>query len=178
MKKQVKNMEKGNLNVVIIALLILLIVIVPGIAQELTQDTDQDGLSDDNEARYGTNPNLIYTDNDKLSDSQEIKKGTDALKKDTDNDGMIDGEDDFPLTARKIEVASDDDIKNIATKYAYEFPYEESEIIEETASKANIDVKVEEGQLKINIEDKAKINLDINKDDKTGIKKILIELPQ
>src|SRR3989344_6034510 len=134
MKKQVKNMEKGNLNVVIIALLILLIVIVPGIAQELTKDTD--------------------------------------------NDGMIDGEDDFPLTARKIEVASDDDIKNIATKYAYEFPYEESEIIEETASKANIDVKVEEGQLKINIEDKAKINLDINKDDKTGIKKILIELPQ
>ena len=42
-------------------------------------DSDGDGLSDEEEWTYGTNPNLVDTDSDGVSDLDEISLGTDPL---------------------------------------------------------------------------------------------------
>lgn len=56
-------------------------------------DSDQDGLSDEDERLRGTDPNSVDTDKDGLTDFEEIDKyGTDPLKNDTDGDGYLDGE--------------------------------------------------------------------------------------
>jgi len=55
-------------------------------------DTDDDGLSDGDELlNYGTNPLQADSDNDQLSDGAEIAGGTNPLLADTDNDGLGDG---------------------------------------------------------------------------------------
>ncbi len=59
-------------------------------AQEI--DEDGDGLSDAEEAEYGTDPRSIDTDRDGLFDREEIKVyQTDPLNPDTDGDGNMDG---------------------------------------------------------------------------------------
>lgn len=56
-------------------------------------DADNDGLSDDEEAQLGTNPQAVDTDNDELTDREEVKiYKTDPNKPDTDGDGYIDGQ--------------------------------------------------------------------------------------
>ena len=56
-------------------------------------DTDGDGLTDEEERKYGTNPLVKDSDNDGLTDYQEIKlHKTDPLNPDTDFDGLLDGE--------------------------------------------------------------------------------------
>ena len=56
-------------------------------------DTDHDGLTDAEEALYGTNPNLVDTDHDGLTDRDEVKVfHTDPNNPDTDGDGYIDGD--------------------------------------------------------------------------------------
>jgi len=56
-------------------------------------DTDGDGLTDDLEPLYGTDPNDADTDDDLLSDGDEVLTwGTDPLNPDTDGDGASDGE--------------------------------------------------------------------------------------
>lgn len=56
-------------------------------------DKDFDGLSDADEAKYGTNPDSADTDGDGLLDKTEIDiYKTDPLKPDTDGDGFKDGE--------------------------------------------------------------------------------------
>lgn len=56
-------------------------------------DSDLDGLSDDEEKMYGTDPNQVDTDGDELTDRDEIKTWkTDPLNPDTDKDGYKDGE--------------------------------------------------------------------------------------
>lgn len=56
-------------------------------------DTDQDGLSDQEEAMLGTNINIVDTDIDGLSDYEEVKiYGTDPLLADTDGDTYTDGD--------------------------------------------------------------------------------------
>lgn len=56
-------------------------------------DSDFDGLTDEEEAQYGTNALLADTDGDGLSDREEIKVyNTDPLVMDTDNDGLNDGD--------------------------------------------------------------------------------------
>jgi len=55
-------------------------------------DKDFDGLTDADEAKYGTNPGLYDTDKDGLSDGAEVNMfKTNPLKADTDGDGKSDG---------------------------------------------------------------------------------------
>ncbi len=57
------------------------------------EDSDHDGLTDDEEYEYGTDPNNPDTDADGLLDGEEVKKyKTNPLKKDTDGDWLTDGE--------------------------------------------------------------------------------------
>lgn len=59
----------------------------------LFMDSDSDGLSDEQEKLYNTNPNNPDTDGDGLSDYEEIKVyQTDPNNPDTDGDGIEDGE--------------------------------------------------------------------------------------
>jgi len=56
-------------------------------------DSDQDGLTDEEEVTLGADFNSPDTDQDGLTDREEVKVyGTDPLKADTDGDGYIDGE--------------------------------------------------------------------------------------
>jgi len=54
-------------------------------------DTDGDGLTDDEEAILGTDPNEVDTDLDTVSDGDEVTNGTNPLDADTDGDGLDDG---------------------------------------------------------------------------------------
>lgn len=64
-----------------------------GPVAEAPLDSDQDGLTDEAEATFGTDPNNSDTDQDGLTDREEQKVyQTDPLKDDTDGDGFKDGE--------------------------------------------------------------------------------------
>ena len=57
-------------------------------------DSDGDGLTDDEEAKYGTDPFVADTDGDGLMDGPEVKTyKTDPRNPDTDFDGLKDGVD-------------------------------------------------------------------------------------
>jgi len=72
----------------------------------IAQDTDGDGLTDDEERQIGTNPSYADTDHDGLNDYEEVKvKKTDPLSPDTDGDGVQDGNDLFPLYDAYVRVA-------------------------------------------------------------------------
>ena len=59
----------------------------------IIQDSDNDGLSDDDEIQLGTDINKTDTDDDKLFDYEEVRVyKTDPLNPDSDGDGFIDGE--------------------------------------------------------------------------------------
>jgi hypothetical protein len=56
-------------------------------------DSDNDGLTDEEEAILGTDPNSPDTDNDGLTDREETKVyNTDPMNHDTDGDGYQDGQ--------------------------------------------------------------------------------------
>jgi hypothetical protein len=56
-------------------------------------DTDDDGLSDSDEAEWGTDPFNPDTDGDMLPDGEEVMAhGTDPLDPDTDHDGLMDSD--------------------------------------------------------------------------------------
>lgn len=60
---------------------------------QTAKDSDDDGLTDQEEANLGTNPNEVDTDRDGLFDFEEVKVyGTDPLNADTDGDGFLDGQ--------------------------------------------------------------------------------------
>ncbi len=60
-------------------------------------DSDDDGLSDVDEQRYGTDPDDPDSDDDRLEDGDEVDIGTDPLVWDTDLDGYSDGDEDYEL---------------------------------------------------------------------------------
>lgn len=61
-------------------------------------DTDQDGLPDGIEVKlYNTNPKLPDTDGDGLIDGEEVRRGTLPTIADSDGDGLPDGIDPQPL---------------------------------------------------------------------------------
>ncbi|MBI1869626.1 MAG: hypothetical protein HYS07_00360 [Chlamydiae bacterium] len=58
-----------------------------------TSDKDGDGLDDEKEASFGTDPNKSDTDGDGLTDGDEVYQyGTDPLSKDTDKDNFTDSQ--------------------------------------------------------------------------------------
>ncbi len=67
------------------------------VAASDARDSDGDGLSDDQESLFGTEPFAADTDGDGLDDSTEaLFLGTDPVSVDTDGDGVSDGQDEFP----------------------------------------------------------------------------------
>lgn len=63
-------------------------------------DTDGDGLTDDQEAELGSDPNLVDTDGDGLEDGVEVNEvGSSPTDADSDDDGYDDGD--------EIEAGSD-----------------------------------------------------------------------
>jgi outer membrane protein OmpA-like peptidoglycan-associated protein/opacity protein-like surface antigen len=74
-------------------------------------DTDGDGLSDGDEVKiYHTNPLRMDTDGDGLSDGDEVLKyHTDPLKYDTDGDGLSDGDEVLKYHTDPLKVDTDGD---------------------------------------------------------------------
>jgi hypothetical protein len=68
-------------------------------------DTDGDGLSDEEEAKLGTDPNNVDTDGDGVQDGGELNAGTDPLNPDTDGDGFADGRE-LDLQTNPLDPAS------------------------------------------------------------------------
>jgi MYXO-CTERM domain-containing protein len=59
---------------------------------DISPDSDGDGLSDADEVLHGTDPHVSDTDNDGLTDGAEVNTyATDPNDTDTDNDGLTDG---------------------------------------------------------------------------------------
>ncbi len=55
-------------------------------------DSDMDGLADEDEAIYGTDPDNPDSDGDGLSDGDEVERGSDPTERDSDGDGVPDGD--------------------------------------------------------------------------------------
>jgi len=60
---------------------------------EPAKDSDGDGVTDEQEAKDGTDPNEADSDGDGLTDGEEKQRGTDPNKADSDDDGVNDGDD-------------------------------------------------------------------------------------
>ena len=72
-------------------------------SSKITNDTDDDGLLNEDEAKSGTDPKNPDTDGDNLSDREEVKVWkTNPLKADTDGDGYNDGEEIKTLNDPKV----------------------------------------------------------------------------
>lgn len=77
--------------------------IASGSASKITNDTDGDGLTNEEEAKAGTDSKNPDTDGDGLSDREEVKVWkTNPLKADTDGDGYNDGEEIKTLNDPKV----------------------------------------------------------------------------
>jgi len=68
----------------------VLVSIIPSTSSQ-SNDSDGDGLSDDEEMDQGTDPLDPDSDDDGLTDGEEIDLGTDPLDPDSDDDGISDG---------------------------------------------------------------------------------------
>ena len=62
------------------------------VALGTSADSDDDGLTDAEEAALGTDPGNADSDGDGLADGAEVELGTNPLSSDTDNDGYTDQE--------------------------------------------------------------------------------------
>ena len=69
-----------------------LILIAPLLFLACNKDPDSDGLTNDEEAELGTNPEVADSDGDGVSDGNEVRTGTDPLSADSDGDGQPDNE--------------------------------------------------------------------------------------
>ena len=78
---------------------------------EITEwDSDGDGLSDEDEKRYGTDPHKADTDGDGLNDWEEINVyRTDPLSADSDGDGLNDFDELFRYQTNPMLTDSDSD---------------------------------------------------------------------
>ena len=90
------------------------------------RDSDNDGLTDEEEETLGTNPNDADTDGDGLNDGQEINLGTNPNDADTDGDGLSDGEESSLGTDPNNADSDGDGVNDIAD----DFPMDNSEWID------------------------------------------------
>ncbi len=74
------------------------------------QDTDGDGLSDDQEIDIGTSPTNSDTDGDGVSDKVEVDIGTSPTNRDSDGDGVPDKDEVGADTNKPRDTDSDGDI--------------------------------------------------------------------
>jgi len=71
-------------------------------------DTDGDGLTDQEELQYGTDPKNPDTDGDGLTDGEEVKVyKTDPLNPDTDYDALADGDEVYKYKTSPLERDTD-----------------------------------------------------------------------
>lgn len=84
---------------------------------EIIGDQDLDGLYDDDETLYGTDPSLSDTDGDGLNDPDEIDLGTDPLVTDSDNDNLDDSEE---IAAGTDPLIPDTDLDGLTDGYEVE----------------------------------------------------------
>lgn len=103
------------------------------------EDLDLDGLTNKQEKKYGTNPELYDTDMDGLDDYYEISTSkTDPLKADTDGDGLNDF-DEIELGLDPLKTDSKGDgIKDSNRKISYSVHNEKLGITLEISGKGNI----------------------------------------
>jgi hypothetical protein len=71
-------------------------------------DSDEDGIPDDLEAQYGTNPNEADSDGDGITDAEEIENGLNPSVADSDGDGLSDY-DEFEAGTDPLNADSDGD---------------------------------------------------------------------
>ena len=71
----------------------------PAAVADRGPDADDDGVSDREEERAGTNPREADTDGDGSTDAEERQAGTDPKQADSDGDGVLDGDDPVPGAA-------------------------------------------------------------------------------
>jgi len=90
---------------IIVALAILAIA---GYFFYVKADFDGDGLTTEEEWRYGTDVNNPDTDGDGLKDGEEVKLGVDPTMSDTDGDGLADGGE-IELNTNPLDPDSDKD---------------------------------------------------------------------
>ena len=74
------------------ALLVCILFALAACSSGGSDDTDGDGLKNDEEAALGTDPDKVDTDDDGVNDKDEQDDGTDPLQADSDDDGFDDGE--------------------------------------------------------------------------------------
>jgi len=78
------------------------------VAEGLPKDSDGDGLTDDEEAKLGTDPFNKDTDGDGLTDGDEVKVyKTNPLNPDTDFDGLKDGQEVFTHKTNPLDRDTD-----------------------------------------------------------------------
>ena len=81
-----------------------------GTDAETTADPDSDGLENQTEFNFNTNPNLSDTDSDGLNDGLEVNNHmTDPLDADSDDDGLNDGDEINTHNSDPNDTDSDDD---------------------------------------------------------------------
>lgn len=74
------------------------------------EDDDGDGLTNGEERRIGTNPEIGDSDGDGLKDGEEVKRyRTSPLRTDSDGDGLADGEEVFERFTDPARADTDDD---------------------------------------------------------------------
>ncbi|ALV63237.1 Calcium-binding acidic-repeat protein precursor (ARP) [Thermococcus sp. 2319x1] len=82
----------------------------PLIESTSTQPEDNDGLTFEEEQKYGTDPFNPDTDGDGISDGEEVNKyKTNPLKFDSDGDGLSDWEEFFSYNTNPLEPDTDKD---------------------------------------------------------------------
>ncbi len=130
----------------------------------LTDDTDNDGLTDQFETdQYTTSPNKYDSDADGLSDGSEYRLGTNPNNPDTDGDGIIDGLEVYKQVVKDknskvdVEFTAEGDITNTVRIN----PIPEQSFIQKTKAMVSqpIDITVEENFNKA----KVSIPIDISK---------------
>ncbi len=92
-----------------------------GIGDNKDTDDDNDGLSDTDELKYGTDPDNPDTDGDGIPDGVEVRNGTDPLNPDTEPPSgtvLIDGGKEYTNDlVLNVEVQWYDNVKVVAMRY-------------------------------------------------------------